>query len=280
MTHRFNAFNDTPRGNHWMGASPSRHNINAPSFDRGNILESDQTRQSHGVERNPSASNNTKDSTGSMNSANPLNDKKFNVNDPNVQLYVESLPLLSTEILDVSKQRSLALVTFLIIQAYKIYDLILLKSGLTVSGLSSHNSYFNFLSKYFIIDSLFLYFLPSFKIPRLTFKKYVTYLQILVMAVLTIFLSREQDFFIVIMILSRWKKLYFQKELTVTGASINRHQKLIDYSSHFKGALTIKILPENTAMLNPLHESYCLPLDSSFTSLIDNENRGTQVNKD
>ncbi|SMN19180.1 similar to Saccharomyces cerevisiae YMR129W POM152 Nuclear pore membrane glycoprotein [Maudiozyma saulgeensis] len=278
MTHRFNAFNDTPRGNHWMGASPSRHNINTSSFDRDNILTNDQTRQSHREERNPPSKSTKNKENISGSNTNPLNDKKFNFSDPNVKIYAETLPLLSTEILDVSKQRSLALVTFLIIQIYKIYDLILLKTGLTVSGLTSHNSYFNFLSKYFIIDSLFLYFLPYFKIPRLTFKKYMTYLQIFIMALLTIFLTREQDFFIIVMVLSRWRKLYFQKDLTVTGASINRHQKLIDYSSHFKGALTIKILPENTAMLNPLHESYCLPLDSSFTSLLDSENRGTQIN--
>lgn len=270
MTHRFNAFNDTPRGNHWMGATPAR----SYSAHKSEPIENlEQRRQPYNSisdsKESPELKPNIKsEHENIINNNSPM---RSHYNDEN------TVPLLSTEILNVSKQRSLALITFLIIQSYKIYDLILLKSGLDVSGLTLHNSHFNFISKYFIIDSLFFYILPLFKIPRLIFNKYLIMVQIVVMSLITIFLSREQNFFTIVLLLSRWWKLYFQKELTVTGSPINRHQRLIDYSSHFKGALTIKILPENTAMLNPLHESYCLPLDSSFSKLLNTENKGTTI---
>lgn len=266
MSYRFNAFNDTPRGNHWMGASPSPNTSSYRNSTNINEQTRHLTRDARDIVEEFKF--NKPNSTKGTIDPRPTNSKPHN----------ESLPLLSTEVLEASKQRRLALSVFMIIQAYKIYDLILLKSGLNVSGLLFNNSHFNFITKYFIIDSMFLYFLPLFKIPRLTFKKYIIVLQIILMASLTVILSMEYDFYFITLIIARWKKLYFQKELTVTGASINNHQKLIDYSTHFKGALTIKILPENTAMLNPLQESYCLPLDPNFILNNVDNNENAQFN--
>lgn len=113
-----------------------------------------------------------------------------------------------------------------------------------------------FISKYFIVDSLFLYVLPSFNIPRLTFKPWMVYLQVLTMTALSIFISSDHEFVLLSLIVTTWRKFY-TKELSVTGSSIN-HRRIVDSSAHFKGALTIKILPENTAMFNPLHESFLL----------------------
>ena len=257
MSYRTNAFSDTPRGNHWMGATP---NARTSAYNKA----SNET----GTRRhlnNDSKSINMNNEHNTREKVTPIAADIINTKGRHANLHNESQPLLSTEVLDVSKQRTLILTVFLIIQAYKIYDVLLLKSGLPVSGLSISNYRFNFISKYFVVDSLFLYLVPLLKVPRITFKKYVTYFQMVIMAASTFFLSMDHDWLFIFLVISRLKQLYFQNDVTVGGASVNRHQKVVDYSSHFKGSLTIKILPENTAMFNPLHESYCLPLDTSMT---------------
>lgn len=171
-----------------------------------------------------------------------------------------TIPLISTDVLDVPSQRLLMVAIFVIIQCYKLYDLILLKSGLPVSGILLTSSRFNFITKYFIIDSLFLYFLPNLKIPKLAFKPVTVVLQIVLLTVTTVFLSNEQSFPFVSVLVSAWTK-FNTRELSLTGSSVN-HRKIMDPSSHFKGALTIKILPENTAVLNPFQDSFCLPMDN------------------
>ncbi|AGO13364.1 AaceriAFR225Wp [[Ashbya] aceris (nom. inval.)] len=178
---------------------------------------------------------------------------------------VRERPLISTEVLDVPSQRALAFSLFVIIQTYKLYDLVLLKSGLPVSGVLLTNSKFNFISKYAIVDSLFLYFLPSFKIPKLRFRPIVTFLQIMLAVALTILLSNDTNIPLISLLVSAWGR-YNTKELSLTGASVN-HRKIMDTSSHFKGAHTIKILPENTVMFNPFHESFCLPMEMAITDL-------------
>lgn len=174
----------------------------------------------------------------------------------------QPLPLISPEVVDISRQRALALLIFAIIQGYKIYDLILLKKGLPVLGLLFNGSRVNFIIKYFLIDSMFLYFLPTFKIPKLCFKSWAVSVQIVVMTLLTILISSEQEFVLLSVLASAWRK-FNTKEMSLTGSAVNM-RKIMDSSSHFKGALTIKILPENTAMLNPLHDSYCLPMDTNL----------------
>ncbi|CAR23442.1 Pom152p [Lachancea thermotolerans CBS 6340] len=173
----------------------------------------------------------------------------------------DDLPLISTEVLDIPSQRALVVAVFAIIQAYKLYDLILLKSGLPVAGVLLTSSRFNFISKYLVIDSLFLYFLPGLKIPKLTFRPVAVLLQIMAVTATTVFLSNEQNFPLLTFLVSAWTK-FNAKELSLTGGSVSQ-RKLVDPASHFKGAHTIKILPENTAMLNPFHDSFCINLDGT-----------------
>lgn len=173
----------------------------------------------------------------------------------------KDMPLISTEVLDSASQRALAFVIFVIIQSYKIYDLILLKSGLSISGIFLSNYRLNFISKYLVIDSLFLYCLPTFKIPKLRFRPWMVFLQIISFTALTVFISSEQNFPLLSFFLSIWKR-YNTRDLTLKGDSVN-HRKILDSAQHFKGAHTIKILPENTAYLNPFHSSFCLPMDLS-----------------
>lgn len=245
---------NTPRGNHWIGAS-STSSIYVPN---GNFSSTGRQRrfQSSTLNKAGPAARAAPDDSFSNNNKSTVDSEK------NYAIKMNTLPLISPEVVEVSRQRTLAVLIFFIIQGYKLYDLILLKTGLPVSGFLFNSSRLNFISKYFIIDSMFLYFLPSFKIPMLTFKPWLVALQIILVAVITTLLSNEHDFILLSVAVSFWRKLN-TKEMSVTGSSVNL-RKVMDSSSHFKGALTIKILPENTAMLNPLHQSYCLPMDSNL----------------
>ncbi|CCK70481.1 Pom152p KNAG_0E02200 [Huiozyma naganishii CBS 8797] len=266
MENRFNAFTDTPRGSHWLGNDSSRRkNTGSTQFadadgdDIGSTFLRRRTRED-GTHRG---------SYGLKYSSHPkqefLYENKLHSYPTSARDGQVPLPLISPDLLEISKQRILALAIFLIIQCYKLYDLVLLKSNLRVSGLLYSNSRFNFITKYLLLDSMFWYFLPIFRIPRLTSKPWLVGFQIVATAATTIFLSTNHQFVILTAIVAAWRKT-FTKELSVTGSTIN-HQKLLDLSSHFKGALTIKILPENTAMLNPWFESYCIPLESNITPL-------------
>lgn len=165
-------------------------------------------------------------------------------------------PLIPDSVLDLSFQRAVAVTLFAIIQGYKLYDLIILKTNAPISisiGLFSNK--FNFLVKYVFFDTAFLYFLPSFKIPSLSFKQPIVYLQIILLIVFNVFLATERTVPFVSILLSIWKT-FNAKDVTILGTST----KLEKYNpkKHFKGSHTIKILPENTAYLNPFGDSFCL----------------------
>lgn len=178
------------------------------------------------------------------------------------RILVPTSQLIPSDILDVGSQRLFIVVLFLIIQGYKLYDLLLLKNNLPLFsssfGISSQR--FNFLSKYLFYESAFFYFLPTLRIPSLTFKRPVVLLQILGFFILNLFLASELSFPLVSVLLATWKKIN-EKDLTILGSTTNsvKYQP----SKHFKGSHTIKILPENTANLNPFRESFCLPLDTA-----------------
>ncbi|QLG72369.1 hypothetical protein HG535_0D00760 [Zygotorulaspora mrakii] len=261
---------NTPRGNHWIGATATSSSYLSPS-------NADRKRR-HIRKR----SDGPEDTLGNRPNEGGLGDELAGLkmgqrselgsglglgagtmaSRRSTRRVSSELPLISPELVEVSRQRALAVLVFAIIQGYKIYDLILLKTGLPVLGLLYSQSRLNFVSKYFIIDSFFLYLLPSFKIPKLNFRPWIVMLQIICMTLSTIVLCNDNDFIIVTGLIAIWKK-FNTKEMTLAGSSVN-FRKVMDTSSHFKGALTIKILPENTAMLNPLQDSYCLPLDTDL----------------
>lgn len=165
--------------------------------------------------------------------------------------------LIPPTILDIGSQKAFAVALFTIIQSYKVYDLILLKSNLPVPtflGFPSHH--FNFIAKYIIYDSAFLYFLPAFRIPSLTFKKTTVILQMILLLVINLFLASDLSFPLTAILFQAWKQLN-SRDLTILGSSSRAEN--YDPTKHFKGSHTIKILPENTAFLNPFGDSFCLP---------------------
>lgn len=270
MENRLNAFNATPRGEHWLGSSSNSRHDKLASDSRTSACTSRRTTTEHEDITSSKRYGKTTSRTPVFGTTQDgLNNSHYNRgaqprNLPKQTFDTNDDPLISTEMMQVSKQRAVAIGVFAIIQGYKLYDLIILKSGPNALELKEEISRWNFILKYFLIDSLFLYLLPVFNIPRLAIRRSVTYILALLMLVLDIVISSQYEFFFITVLIEACKKLYM-KELTLTGSSV-KHRKIIDNSAHFKGALTVKILPENTAMLNPLHESFCLPLDNGLSS--------------
>lgn len=250
MNRDFMLNSNTPRGNHWIGAS-STSSAYQPGGSRSSSNQDWRFRSSKSYDS--FVSSNQSDGKTQIDTKYTLDSNGKRYND------LQSQPLISPEVVDVSRQRALALLIFAIIQGYKIYDLIVLKNKAPVVGPAIDGSRLSFIFKYLIIDSLFLYFLPSFKIPKLTFQSWAVTVQIVAMTLITVLISNEHSFALLSVFGAAWRKLS-TKEVSLTGSSVNM-RKVMDSSSHFRGALTIKILPENTAMFNPLHDSFCLPMD-------------------
>lgn len=130
MEHRYNVFNDTPRGDHWMGHSASE----SPYSSYSGRSNASTTRRFQYNDDEPNKENPPLRSSESKNTANTnLRDEKSRIfkrdskdcytSEDDRKVDFASLPLISTDVLEISKQRTLAVVLFLIIQCYKIYDL-------------------------------------------------------------------------------------------------------------------------------------------------------------
>lgn len=253
MDGEFMLNSNTPRGNHWIGAT-STSSTYQPSGWRSSANQEWRHRSSKSYY----------DSFASSKRSEERSDKerKYALGSNGKRFEGQAQPLISPEVVEVSRQRTLALLIFVIIQGYKIYDLILLKKRIPMVGQPVDGSKLGLIVKYLIIDSTFLYFLPSFKIPRLTFQPWVVTIQIVIMTLITILISSEHEFALLSIFTAAWRKLS-TNAVSLSGSSVNM-RKVMDSSSHFKGALTIKILPENTAMFNPLHDSFCLPMDTDL----------------
>lgn len=158
-------------------------------------------------------------------------------------------PLIPENYMEVGQQRLVAVSLFMLIQAFKLYDLI--------RGDSS-----SFTVKYIILDAVFIWVLPIFRIPWLTFTYSVTMVQIFFIAMLNLLLG-SSSVSLGAILLSVWKGV-FDKELSISGTKI-RSRDIFDTSSHLSGRYTVHILPESTALLNPTRDSYCI--EHSFSSV-------------
>ncbi|ANB14218.1 Pom152p [Sugiyamaella lignohabitans] len=164
----------------------------------------------------------------------------------------ETSPLIPTVYLDVGQQRLLFVSLFFGIQAYKISEAV----GSTIGSEA-------FLLKYLIIDAMFVWVLPIFRIPWLTFSNWVSFLQFILLIIFNIFLSTS-SFSLSLLILAIWKSL-FETEVSFSGSKVHQQDQVYDAKSHLLGKYTVNILPESTALLNPGLASYCV--DSGASNL-------------
>ncbi|KAI5964721.1 POM152 [Candida pseudojiufengensis] len=178
----------------------------------------------------------------------------------------KTAPLIPSSILDQASQRIFIVSLFILIQTFKLYDLILLKTELPLSNESSTNlTSFSFVLKYTLIDGLFLWILPILNIQYLTFSPSKTLLFTLLLNLISIFLVSSYALpLLTNFLLPIWKFISQKKELNIIGESISK-SKVIDIDSHFKGKLTIHYLPDSSAKMNPFNFDHdCLGSANNF----------------
>lgn len=174
-------------------------------------------------------------------------------------------PLIPTSVLDQASQRLFIVSIFILIQSWKIYDLVLLKSEIPATGeVLTLLSNFTFVLKYSVLDGLFLWLLPVLNIQYLSFSPLKTLLLTITLYGFSIFLVSAMALPLLSNVfLPIWRFLLQKKELNIIGESIDRSQ-VIDMDSHFKGQLTIHYLPDSSAKMNPFHfDQTCLGLDNN-----------------
>lgn len=151
---------------------------------------------------------------------------------------------------------------FILLQAWKLYDLVLLKNDKlqTVFGSKSmdlSDSLTGFVLKYFFLDGSFLISLQILRIPMLDFRFLTTILQLILMYSITILVTKNVMAPIAAALTSMWRIFFPEKEMSVLEKYVNARD-VSDQSSHFKGSYTIRYLPDSSVSLNPFRETFCI----------------------
>lgn len=170
----------------------------------------------------------------------------------------EETSLIPSSIIDHASQRVLIVSMFILIQSWKMYDLLVIKLG-TDSEIPPSFNNFSFVLKYAIIDGAFLWVLPILNVPLLTFTPLFTLFITLGLNCITLLMvSSIQLPIISTFITPIWYSVFSNKELTIGGDSV-KPEGFIDMNSHFKGKYTIHYVPDSSALFNPFHfEKICL----------------------
>lgn len=192
-------------------------------------------------------------------------------------------PLIPRTVIDLASQRRFVISLFVLIQCWKIYDVLLVRANsyanLGKTGSDIEVSFtllnsFTFVLKYVVVDGLYLWLLPILNIPLLTFLPLVTIGFILATNAFTIFLGSNLALPILSStVLPIWKAVHKHRELTLVGDS-RASQNVINIESHFKGKYTVHYLPASSVMMNPfglkpcLNPFFQLPIEFNTTSQI------------
>lgn len=168
--------------------------------------------------------------------------------------------LIPADYIDPINQRLTVISVFFLIQAFKLWDLWFSDKY----GYNSDYSYLLFLLKFGLIEGLFLLLLPILRIPWLTFTYRFTILLVIASFIFNIFLVTFSLASVGAFFMGIWKPI-FDREVSISGSRV-RQRDIFDSSSHLSGKYIVHILPESTALLNPLKESYCL--EQSYSEVI------------
>lgn len=182
----------------------------------------------------------------------------------------ENSTLIPDHIVDPASQRIFLVSIFVVIQCWKIYDILLVKAnefalsntskvdGLLELPFTSSNN-FTFVIKYVVIDGLFIWSLPILNVPLLSFGPLVTLLLTAIINLFTFLLASNSALpLLSSIVVPVWNTIFKHKELTIVGDSVTP-QSVIDINSHFKGKYTIHFLPASSVTLNPFHyHNLCL----------------------
>lgn len=196
----------------------------------------------------------------------------------------ENVTLIPEHVVDHASQRIFVVSIFVLIQCWKIYDILLIRADLFSMQSAEDSSKlvgqpftnlnnFTFLIKYALVDGMFLWLLPVLNIPLLSFSPFVTLLLNALTLAITVMLASDSALPLLSGIfVPMWNFFFRQTELTIVGDSVSP-LAVSDMNAHFKGRYTIRYLPESSVHLNPFNmEKVCLESTKSdyspFPSLI------------
>lgn len=185
----------------------------------------------------------------------------------------EGSSLVPEHIVDAATQRLTLASIFFAIQAWKIYDILLIKAD-TYAASSAGGSggdflqlnNFTFVLKYAVVDGLFLWLLPVLNVPLLGFLPVFTLLLTVLINSLNFLLTSLNTVpFLSSVFVPVLNLLFRQRELTIVGNTVPSGNA-VELSAHFKGRYTIQYLPESSVILNPFaFGGMCLEESSSST---------------
>lgn len=112
-------------------------------------------------------------------------------------------PLISTDVVDAPTQRLYAVAIFILLQAWKLYDIARLYAaeGDSISELW-------FCMKWLVMDGCFFWFLPLLRIPWLTFTPTFTLFAIAILSVVDIVVSLKYQLPVAAFFGGLWKRMY------------------------------------------------------------------------
>lgn len=189
--------------------------------------------------------------------------------------------LIPENIVDPASQRIFLVSIFVVIQCWKIYDILLVKAdafaladaskvdAVAETAFTSLNN-FTFVIKYVVVDGLFLWCLPMLNVPLLSFRPLVTLLLTALVNAFTFVLASNTALPLLSgVVVPVWNSVFRHRELTIVGDSVTP-LSVIDMNAHFKGKYTIHYLPASSVTLNPFsYENLCLDSgDSQFLPVV------------
>lgn len=158
-------------------------------------------------------------------------------------------PAIPTDIIDAPTQRLYAIALFAALQLWKFYDCSTLYSKDTGDSIGE----LFFIMKWVSIDSIYLWCLPSLRIPWLTFSPFTTVIQMAGFLLLNLLLSRGSGFSLGLFTTGFWKVVY-DRELSIAEQKV-KWSEIINNSSHIQGKYTVKILPEGYSLTTPASQT-------------------------
>ncbi|KAI1277831.1 hypothetical protein F5Y07DRAFT_361788 [Xylaria sp. FL0933] len=159
-------------------------------------------------------------------------------------------PLIPLTVIDAPTQRFYACAIYIALFAWRLYDY------LQVQDNGAHASYF---FKWALIDAVYLFSLPHFRIPWLELSSEFVLAAFMVTVVSDWWLMYNiplpfQGWLLAVL------KVFYDKELAISEHNV-KLSSILHNSSLIMGKQIINILPEGSAFLNPERQPYCLSPD-------------------
>lgn len=196
-------------------------------------------------------------------------EKTVNTKKPPIKSTNGGRLLISENVLDAESQRYYVWAMFILIQAWKGYELFLIHNNgileksantLTENGWSLFsflNPKLSFLFKYFFLDSLFILAIPFLNIPQLTFTPTFSLMVLFGINALTLLLTFSINFSITSLLYPIYRSIVPEKELAIMEKYMVTDE-IINQSQHFKGKKTIRYAPDSSIKINPFNQQFCI----------------------